>query len=26
VVIDKAYVNKNLDSLLQSTDLSRYVL
>ncbi|MDA9899578.1 ATP-dependent protease ATPase subunit HslU [Planktomarina temperata] len=26
VVIDKAYVNKHLDSLLQSTDLSRYVL
>ena len=26
VGIDKAYVNKNLDSLLQSTDLSRYVL
>ena len=26
VVIDKAYVNKNLDILLQSTDLSRYVL
>lgn len=26
LVIDKAYVNKNLDSLLQSTDLSRYVL
>jgi len=26
VVIDKAYVNKNLYSLLQSTDLSRYVL
>ena len=26
VVIDKAYVNKNLDSLLQSKDLSRYVL
>ena len=26
VIIDKAYVNKHLDSLLQSTDLSRYVL
>ena len=26
VVVDKAYVNKHLDSLLQSTDLSRYVL
>ena len=26
VVIDKTYVNKHLDSLLQSTDLSRYVL
>jgi ATP-dependent HslUV protease ATP-binding subunit HslU len=26
VVIDKAYVDKHLDSLLQSTDLSRYVL
>ena len=26
VVIDKAYVNKHLDSLLHSTDLSRYVL
>ncbi|MDC0653204.1 ATP-dependent protease ATPase subunit HslU [Planktomarina temperata] len=26
VVIDKAYVKKHLDSLLQSTDLSRYVL
>ena len=26
VVIDKAYVNKHLDSLLQSTDLSRYIL
>ncbi|MDC3362968.1 ATP-dependent protease ATPase subunit HslU [Planktomarina temperata] len=26
VVIDKAYVNKHLDSLLQSADLSRYVL
>ena len=26
IVIDKAYVNKNLDALLQSSDLSRYVL
>jgi ATP-dependent HslUV protease ATP-binding subunit HslU len=26
VVIDKDYVNKNLDVLLQSSDLSRYVL
>jgi ATP-dependent HslUV protease ATP-binding subunit HslU len=26
IVIDKAYVDKHLDSLLQSTDLSRYVL
>ncbi|MDA9082626.1 ATP-dependent protease ATPase subunit HslU [bacterium] len=26
VVINKTYVNKHLDSLLQSTDLSRYVL
>lgn len=26
VVIDKTYVNKHLNSLLQSTDLSRYVL
>lgn len=26
VVIDKSYVNKNLDVLLQSSDLSRYVL
>ncbi|MDA7439175.1 ATP-dependent protease ATPase subunit HslU [Planktomarina temperata] len=26
VVIDKSYINKHLDSLLQSTDLSRYVL
>jgi len=26
IIIDKAYVNKNLDALLQSSDLSRYVL
>ena len=26
ILIDKAYVNKNLDALLQSSDLSRYVL
>ena len=26
IVIDRAYVNKNLDALLQSSDLSRYVL
>tara|TARA_B100000787_G_scaffold126093_1_gene95333 strand:- start:138 stop:278 length:141 start_codon:yes stop_codon:yes gene_type:complete len=26
IVIDKAYVNKHLDALLQSSDLSRYVL
>ena len=26
IMIDKAYVNKNLDALLQSSDLSRYVL
>ena len=26
IVIDKAYVNKNLNALLQSSDLSRYVL
>ena len=26
VVIDQDYVNKNLDVLLQSSDLSRYVL
>jgi ATP-dependent HslUV protease ATP-binding subunit HslU len=26
IIIDKAYVNKNLDELLQSSDLSRYVL
>ena len=26
IVIDKTYVDKHLDSLLQSTDLSRYVL
>ena len=26
IVIDKTYVNKHLDTLLKSSDLSRYVL